>query len=170
MRSILPQSVFFANLRYFLGVIIFFQVQAPLSVYAGSHPLGSDLDKLDLFWKLYKLVWIPTGEEGNLCPQYHPSPDPKIYKTFVVLRWFYPRLQLSQGCCGGKIGSDFVAVNISWHIGKVMEHHVQGNTSIQVHPWEKRQFKFIQLNNPVQNLLFLPRIVIPLPRKPPLFE
>ncbi len=30
-------------------------------------------------------------------------------------------------------------------------HHVQGNTSIQVHPWEKRQFKFIQLNNPVQN-------------------
>ena len=32
-----------------------------------------------------------------------------------------------------------------------LTHHVQGNTSIQVHPWGKRQFKFIQLNNPVQN-------------------
>ena len=30
-------------------------------------------------------------------------------------------------------------------------HHVQGNTAIQVHPWKKCQFRFIQMTNPVQN-------------------
>ncbi len=38
----------------------------------------------------------------------------------------------------------------------LLSHHVQGNTTFQVHPWEKPQFRFIQLTNPVKELLILP--------------
>ncbi len=34
-------------------------------------------------------------------------------------------------------------------------HHVQGNTSIQVHQWEHWQFRFTQMTNLVKNLLHL---------------
>ncbi len=34
-------------------------------------------------------------------------------------------------------------------------HHVQGNTTLQVHLWKKRQIKFTQRNNPVKKPLVL---------------
>ena len=41
---------------------------------------------------------------------------------------------------------------LSGHISKTVAHHVQENTTLQVHLWKKRQFRFIQLNNQVKNL------------------
>ncbi len=81
-----------------------------------------------------------------------------------------------------------VLIEVSWHIVLINEvlvlfmvlygvysyYHFnatctmyRGNTTLQVHPWEKRQFRFIQPKNQVKNLLFLPTTVIPSPRKPP---
>ncbi len=45
-------------------------------------------------------------------------------------------------------------------------HHVQGYTTLQVHQWEKQQFRFIQLTNPVKNTFIFLHFELDVPAYP----